>query len=93
MIGDAYIELANYRVSDEQRRKLRKHPLDKSLLIAKLRNMQHVQMFTLTSPISSTTGGGGAQPTVHIVRFEEAFRLANGVTLPKVIGCLGSDGL
>ena len=41
----------------------------------------------------SSDSSSNHAPQVHIVRFEEKFRLANGVTLPKIIGCLGSDGV
>ena len=58
-VCDAYIELANYRLSSSEQRKqkqTRTHALDKSLLIAKMNNnMQHVSVFTLSQPIACGT--------------------------------------
>jgi hypothetical protein len=86
---DAYIELANTNI------KVKPNCSDpimfpKNLLINKVKNFNLINVLTNTIPIEQN--GNYDQHLVYIVKFENTLRMANGVNLPKIVNCLGSDG-
>ena len=83
-VCEAYIELANTNVQKNKDA----ITFPKNLLINKIKNFTLVNVLTHNIPIESQT-----DRLVHIVKFEPTFKLANGVNLPKIVICLGSDGV
>ncbi|KAK2185679.1 hypothetical protein NP493_226g01000 [Ridgeia piscesae] len=86
---DAYIELANWDVT-RYKTETSAIKLPSGALLTKLNNLETVAMPTLTTKIDPT---GVYADVVHIRSFESTFKLAGGINLPKIITCLGSDGV
>lgn len=90
---DAYIELANHKIPTVHKNKSDSEyiQLPKTLLIAKLRNLSHTAILTDRVPIDPT-GKYENTVLVSVVRFEDRYRVANGLNQPKIVMCIGSDG-
>ncbi|GFO15198.1 serine/threonine-protein kinase atm [Plakobranchus ocellatus] len=65
------------------------YSVSQSLAIAKLQNMDNVQIPIVELEVDPT---GSYSNLVSLVRFDRSFRTAGGVNLPKIITCIGSDG-
>ena len=61
-----------------------------SLALTKLVNLSNVAVATMDLPINAQ---GCYDNVVTIQRFMPTFKLAGGINLPKIIECLGSDGV
>lgn len=92
-VCDAYIELANAKVTPPKSSKST-DPIafPKTYLMNKIKN------FKLTCVLTSrmNINPNGLYPEtdlVYIVKFEDKFRVANGVNMPKIVNCIGSDGV
>ncbi|XP_022082003.1 serine-protein kinase ATM-like isoform X2 [Acanthaster planci] len=88
-LSDAYIELAYWDVSD---RKKETGPvkLAPNQPLTQLRHLEHVAMPTMEIPVDASCR---YENIVSIDHFEDTFKLAGGVNLPKIITCVGSDGI
>ena len=64
--------------------------LPNSLALTKLVNLSNVAVATMDLPINAQ---GCYDNVVTIQRFLPTFKLAGGINLPKIIECLGSDGV
>jgi ataxia telangiectasia mutated family protein len=91
ILCDAYIELANAQVTQKPKSN-ESITFPKNLLINKVKNFQNTGIITNQIPISPT-GHYEDSNIVYIVKFDSKFRLANGVNLPKIVHCYGSDGI
>lgn len=98
---EAYIEWASVKVLEDPdystpgapRRKPKKGSLpikENFMIITRVCNLP-IPVTTFSLPIS-VTGKYTAQDFASIVRYESTFTIAGGVTTPKVLLCLGSDG-
>ena len=87
---DAYIELANHNIEQHKSSMKQQIPLQKSLLINHIKN--YTNMPVLTNELEINKDANYSNIT-FIVKFENTFSLAGGVNLPKIITCIGSDGL
>lgn len=56
-----------------------------------MRNLTHAGVLTDRIPIDPT-GNYRQKDLVYVVRFEDKYRVANGVNQPKIVMCMGSDG-
>lgn len=90
---EAYIELANHKIPATHKNKSDDAyiQLSKSLLISKLRNLPYSTILTDRIPIDPT-GNYSDTTLATIVRFEDRYRVANGLNQPKIVMCVGSDG-
>ncbi len=89
-VCEAYIELANTVVDGKNKDNSIIFP--KHLSINKIKNLKLAHVLTHTMPIN-INGNYDPNRLVHICKFENTFRLANGINLPKIIICWGSDGI
>ena len=90
---EAYIELANLKIPANHKNKSEDAyiQLSKTLLISKIRNLSSTTILTDRIPIDPT-GVYPSSSLVSIVRFEDRYRIANGINQPKIVMCMGSDG-
>lgn len=87
----SYIELANTNITS--RPKAAENLLfPKNLLINRIKNFKFTNVLTNTIKINPN-GCYDQSKLVHIVKFDPRFKLANGVNMPKIVQCLGSDGI
>ena len=92
LLCEAYIELANTPFPKQSKTTSDTSiTFPKNLLINKIKNLNLVNVFTSNIPISCT-GEYDEKRLACINKFEPTFKLANGVNLPKIVVCLGTDG-
>ncbi|KAM9320664.1 serine-protein kinase ATM [Gastrophryne carolinensis] len=86
---DAYITLANMDASQwkSQRKAI---PIPSDQPITKLKHLQDVVIPTMELKVDPS---GKYENLVTIQLFKPEFRLAGGLNLPKIIDCVGSDGI
>ncbi|XP_029658408.2 serine-protein kinase ATM isoform X1 [Octopus sinensis] len=84
----AYIELAYFSV---QKFKIKTGaiPLPDSLELNKQKNLCHVAVATAFIPVQQD---GNYSDIPYIIGFDNTFKLAGGINLPKIIQCRGSNG-
>jgi serine-protein kinase ATM len=93
LVCEAYIQLANtFMAKEKTTRDNQAIPIPKALLINKIKNFHLINVFTQPMPVN-ICGEYDSQRLNHIVRFESTLNIANGVNMPKIIVCLGSDGV
>ena len=88
---DAYIELANNKIPAQKSNKSEAIQFPKTLLITKIRNLTQIAILTDRLPID-ITGSYPENRIASVVRFEDRYRVANGLNQPKIVMCLASDG-
>ena len=88
---EAYIELANMPVSPKTKSS-ETLSFAKSLLINKVKNFSHISVLTRSLPVHEHASKQ-QQPLISIVRFDNKFKVANGINMPKIVHCYGSDGV
>jgi len=93
LLCEAYIELANTPFPKQSKTGASDTSITfpKNLIINKVKNFNLVNVFTSSIPISCT-GEYDEKRLACISKFETTFKLANGVNLPKIVVCLGTDG-
>jgi serine-protein kinase ATM len=93
LLCEAYIELANTPFPKQTKTGASDTSITfpKNLIINKIKNFNLVNVFTSSIPISCT-GEYDEKRLAYISKFETTFKLANGVNLPKIVVCLGTDG-
>ncbi|CAH3032263.1 unnamed protein product [Porites lobata] len=85
---EAYIELAYVNV---QHLKNERGPFNlQDVTIKRISNLKEVPVPTLEVEVDPLCR---YDDLVHVVRFDSKFCLAGGVNLPKIIFCIGSDGV
>ncbi|KAK3095904.1 hypothetical protein FSP39_020638 [Pinctada imbricata] len=85
----AYIQLANIGVS-QHKTNTKPIPLDKRLLITQIKDLNNVAMPTVNIQVDPSCR---YDYLVTLKGFEPTFKLAGGINLPKIITCVGSDGV
>jgi ataxia telangiectasia mutated family protein len=88
---DAYIELANTPVT-EKLKPNESLTFPKHLIINKVKNFCTTSIITNQIPVSPD-GKYDESKLVYIVKFNPKFKVANGINLPKIVHCYGSDGI
>ncbi|XP_038077010.1 serine-protein kinase ATM-like [Patiria miniata] len=88
-LSDSYIELAYWDVSD-RKREIGPIKLPPNQPLTQLKNLEHVAMPTMEIPVDASCRYDNI---VSVSHFEGTFKLAGGVNLPKIITCVGSDGI
>lgn len=90
-VCEAYIELANTTQTPKPKPN-EQVPFGKHLQINKIKNFNLVNVLTNSMPINYSARYDEAK-LVYIVKFDSKFRVANGINAPKIVLCLGSDGV
>ncbi|CAF0940395.1 unnamed protein product, partial [Brachionus calyciflorus] len=90
-VCEAYIELANTQINTRPRP-------NESLIIPKNLFINKINNFNLTNVLTNRielniNGNYEEEKLIYIVKFDQKFKIANGVNMPKIIHCLGSDGI
>ncbi|KAL5010879.1 hypothetical protein ScPMuIL_013184 [Solemya velum] len=88
-LSSAYIQLANFPV-DQYKRETKPIALSSSLWINQLKNLSSVALPTTEMKVDPM---GDYKSILYITGFQSTFQLAGGINLPKIITCLGSDGV
>lgn len=88
---ESYIELANFQLAQKPKPN-EQVQFAKTLMINKIKNFKMINVITNLMPINENTEYDDSK-LVYIVKFEGKFRVANGVNAPKIVQCLGSDGV
>jgi ataxia telangiectasia mutated family protein len=87
---DAYIELAYHDTSVAGRCKTGVYPMPAASVLARISKLRTVAVPTVDIPIDPTCRYDNI---VYINGFDQSFRVEGGVNAPKVVSCIGSDGL
>jgi ataxia telangiectasia mutated family protein len=87
---DAYIELANFNIEQHKKSIRQQIPIPKMLMINQIKNYKNIPVLTNELPVSLDADYSSI---ISIAKFESTFSLAGGINLPKIITCLGSDGV
>ena len=87
---DAYLEWATYPIVEYYRKRPRpsKISVPSNLKIRKIKDLR-IPVSTASTPLDPTMR---YEDCVWIVKYEEHYSTAGGNSLPKISGCLGSDG-
>ncbi|XP_072019634.1 serine-protein kinase ATM-like [Amphiura filiformis] len=88
-LSDAYIKLAYWDVS-QYKKETRKLKLPSNQPITQLKHLQNVAMPTLDLPVDPHCRYDNI---VYVEGFDSGFKLAGGINLPKILTCIGSDGV
>ena len=64
--------------------------LPSALTITKLKNLTHAAMPTVEIPVDPECK---YEDITYVREFAPTFKLAGGINLPKIISCIGSDGV
>ncbi|KAK6170767.1 hypothetical protein SNE40_019079 [Patella caerulea] len=86
---EAYIQLANTS-AEQHRKESRAINLSGGLSITHMKDLTNVAFPTVETRIEASCNYDNI---VYIKGFEKSFKLAGGINLPKIITCIGSDGI
>ncbi|ELU13193.1 hypothetical protein CAPTEDRAFT_149364 [Capitella teleta] len=89
-LSKALVELAYLDVPAQSRKSVAPINMPRDLAITKMSDLQHVGVPTIDVKIDISCE---YTDLVKVVNFSRTFKLAGGVNLPKIIQCLGSDGI
>lgn len=64
-------------------------PLPKEWTLRKVHQLKMIPVPTMHLPVDPT---GNYKDATYVQRFEDAFTLANGISRPRILLCIGSDG-
>jgi ataxia telangiectasia mutated family protein len=87
---DAYIELANAQMAQKPKSN-ESITFPRSLLINKIKNFTQTNVVTNSMPVRPD-GNYDESKLIYIIKFDNKFKIANGVNMPKIVNCYGSDG-
>ena len=92
LLSDSYIELAYHDAKKQISKKQNTPhlPLPPASGLLKYKPSHAVAMPTLTIPIDPACRYDNI---VCIVEFDSSYRVEGGINMPKVLSCLGSDGI
>ena len=85
----AYIQLANFNV-DKYKNTKGPVELPSGTWLKQISNLTNVAVPTLNMKVDPNCQ---YSDIVHVIKFKPTFSLAGGINLPKIISCIGSDGV